>query len=244
MRLAPKNRRLTCVWSSQTALSVIPTFHHLLFIALPLALVATAVTRRGGDERTRAFGALRFSAAVAKLVFLVLPLWQLGALVARGGPHNLSTSISVAVLLALPMCLGFALSALTDAVGGLGLLLGFSWRITALERPAPLWRTTLVAVVLGLAALFALCGSFGHGVAVLKALVSPPQTTIAIWFQEARVWSNFHFLTLAAALLTFFGVPRTMDVLQGPWRPWKAIVCLGGFAAAAAVLWTRYTYLS
>jgi hypothetical protein len=214
--------------------------HHLVFVLLPLTLVAAAVLRRGTDPRMQAMGALRFSAGFAKLVLLALPLWELAELVLRGGPENLSASMAVICLLALMMSLAFGWSMLGDVAAGLRGLLGFPIPETPRPGRKRLWLESAVFLGAALPALLLLGGSLEHALAVLKALFASPVPTIAIWFQETRAWSNFHLVTLVAALAVFFGVPRTEDFLR-EWQPWRAVGCLAGFAAAAAMLWTRFT---
>ncbi|MBL9131823.1 MAG: hypothetical protein JNG86_11520 [Verrucomicrobiaceae bacterium] len=216
--------------------------HHLVFMLLPLALVVATVMRRPGDPRAQAMGALRFSAGFAKLVLLALPAWEVAALVVRGGQENLSASMAVICVVALMISLAFVWGTLRDFWAGLGGLLGFESRVKVLEARPGLFRESLLFLGLALVALVVLCGSVEHALTILKALGSSPVPTIAIWFQETRAWSNFHLVTLVAALAVFFGVPRTEDFLR-EWRPWKAVLCLAGFAAASAMLWTRFADL-
>lgn len=214
--------------------------HQLVFVLLPLALALVVVLRRSVDARHQATGALRFSTGFAKLVLLALPLWEIGTLVVRGGADNLTSGIALACLVALTMSVAFAWSSLVDLWAGMRGLFGIPGRIAVLEAKHGRVKRIVVFFALALVALVVLCGSLEHALAILKSLFSSPRPTIAIWFQESRVWSNFHLLTLVAALALFFGVPRTEDVLR-EWRPWKAVLCLVAFAAASAMLWTRFT---
>ncbi|MDP1589121.1 MAG: hypothetical protein Q8M07_15325, partial [Prosthecobacter sp.] len=72
----------------------------------------------------------------------------------------------------------------------------------------------------------------------LRALFTPPVKTIATVFQEARGWSDYHTVTMVAALACFLGLPYSRDFLRTP-AFWKGAICLGVFFFAMAMLWTR-----
>lgn len=219
------------------------SLHHLLFVLLPLALAATAALKRPRDVRVQTLGALRFCVSVVKVVLLVIPLARLGMLVLAAGPEDLSCSVAWVCVVAVTMALAFATSALGDAVAGLCGLFGIERRMALLERCFGHWRLLPVFLVASFPAMLLLGGTLDEVGRLIRTLVTSRTPTIAIWFNEARVWSNFHVVTLAGALAAFFGMPRSADFLR-EWKPWKSRLCLAGFAVAAAVLWTRYTPMS
>ncbi len=216
------------------------SLHHLLFVLLPLALAASAALKRPCDIREQTRGALRFCVSVVKVVLLVIPLAQLGMLVLNAGSADLSNSVAWVCVVAVTMSLAFASSALVDAVVGLRGLFGIESRLAILERRVARSRRLAAFLAASFPAMLLLGGTVDEVGHLVKTLVTSRQPTIAIWFNEARVWSNFHVVTLIGALAAFFGMPRSDDFLR-EWKPWKNKLCLTGFAVAAAVLWTRYT---
>ena len=216
------------------------SLHHLLFVLLPLALAASAALKRPCDIREQTRGALRFCVSVVKVVLLVIPLAQLGMLVLNAGSADLSNSVAWVCVVAVTMSLAFASSALVDALVGLRGLFGIGTRMALLERRVARPRKLAICLLISFPVMLLLGGTISAVGHLVQTLVKSRQPTIAIWFNEARVWSNFHVVTLIGALAAFFGMPRSDDFLR-EWKPWKSKLCLTGFAVAAAVLWTRYT---
>jgi hypothetical protein len=77
----------------------------------------------------------------------------------------------------------------------------------------------------------------------LKALFAPMPRSIATVLQESRVLTDFHVVTMVAALACLLGLPFSRDFLRVP-QPWKAVVCLITFLLATVMLWTRAAPIS
>ena len=77
----------------------------------------------------------------------------------------------------------------------------------------------------------------------LKALFVPPAKTIATAFQQARVWTDFHVITMFAALACLIGLPNSGDFLRER-AAWKGTVCLSIFLLAMAMLWAHASPMS
>jgi hypothetical protein len=219
---------------------VFPTTHHLLFVLLPLALAARMVLKPRPATLDVAQGVLRFCLGFGKWVLLFDPLWNLAWMVLRGGPDSLTTGVAWMGFLALMMALHFLLTAAGDLTAGLCGIFGiklaeemevmFTMRSLTQEK---ITRHLLMLIVL------AVIGVQAHGSWLpLKALFVPLPRSLASVFQEARVWSDYHTVTMVAALACFFGLPYSRDFLRTP-AFWKGAICLGVFFLAMAMLWTH-----
>lgn len=189
-------------------------------------------------------GVLRFSLGFAKWALLVSPLWHLSSMISAGGPGSLSTSVVWVGFLARLLGLHFICTAVEDAVAGLGGMFGFKvtdkvQEALALRRltQGRFFRWLAALVVLALLSLL-LQAEPGDAWSQVKTMFIPtPRTAITV-FQECRVWTDFHAVTMFAALACFIGLPCSRDFLRVP-APWKAVVCLLTFLLAVAMLWTH-----
>lgn len=222
-----------------------PTVHHLLFVLLPVALAARAVIKPKPDVLDVAQGGMRFSLGFAKWALLVSPLWHLSSMVLRGGVESLSAGVAWMGFLALLMSLYFAFTATGDVIAGLGDLLGFKVA-DAMQEIFMLRKFTKGKFVRLLAMLnvLAVIAMLTQGAwRPLKALFVPAPHSISTVFQEARVLTDFHVVTLLAALASFIALPYSRDFLR-TLLPWKAALCLVAFFLAAVMLWTRVAPIS
>ncbi|WP_449067009.1 hypothetical protein [Prosthecobacter sp.] len=217
---------------------------------LPLALAVRWAIKPRPDTLQVAQGILRFCAGFAKAALLVIPLWHLSSMILRGGAESLTVGVAWIGLLALMLGLHFVCTSAGDLVAGLGGMLG--WKVSdEVQEIFTLRRFTRGKHIrlLPFLAILALFGmllqtlspteSWGH----LKALFVAPPKTIATAFQEARVWSDYHVVTMLGALACFIGVPHSRDFLRVP-APWKAVFCLVFFVLAVAIQWTRNAPMS
>lgn len=193
---------------------------------------------------------MRFCLGIGKWMLLVLPLWRLQAMILRGGPESLDGGVAWMGFLALLLALHFICTAAGDITAGLGGMLGFKVadklqetlslrRLTGGSWPRLLGLLAVMSVLAMLLQTTAPADAWLH----LTALFSPPPRTIATVFQQARVWTDFHVITMVAALACLLGLPHSRDFLRVA-APWKGTVCLGVFALAAAMLWTHAAPMS
>lgn len=223
-----------------------PPLHLALFVLLPLVLAARLLVPPRPALLEVTHGVLRFCLGFAKTSLLVLPLWHLSALVVRGGPASLSVGVAWMGLLALMLSQFFLLTSLADWLAGLGGMLGL--RVPeALQETLNLRRFTgggklmyVLPLMLGLAVLSLVLQTLpaGDTWSHVQALYAAPPRSVASAFQEARVWSDYHVITLLAGLACFLALPHSRDFLRQPER-WKAVLCLSLFALAIALYWTR-----
>lgn len=230
---------------SPSAYVVFPTTHHLLFVLLPLALAARMALKPRPAILDVAQGVMRFCLGFGKWVLLVGPLWHLSSMVMLGGTDSLSTGVAWMGFLARLLSLHFAFTSAGDLITGLGGMLGFKIEDKVQSLIDLRWFThgkllrllplLILLTVLSLSADAAsLSGAWLH----LRALFTPPVKTIATVFQEARVWSDYHTITMVAALACFLGLPYSREFLRTP-AFWKGAICLGVFFFAMAMLWTH-----
>lgn len=227
------------------AFLVFPTVHHLLFVLLPAALAARAFIQPKLDVLDVAQGVMRFCLGFAKWVLLVSPLWSLSSMVLRGGVESLSAGVAWMGFLALMTGLHFLFTGTGDVIAGLGGLFGFKVADAAQEI-LTLRRFTQGRLPHLLAGLIVLTISVTLAQGTwqpLKALFAPAPRSIATVFQEARVLTDFHVVTLLAALASFIALPHSRDFLRTP-LPWKAALCLPAFFLAMVMLWTRVAPIS
>lgn len=226
------------------------SLHYLLFVLLPVALAVRLCIRPRPATLVVAHGVMRFCLGFAKWVLLVDPLWHLAAMVFRGGPESLSGSVAWMGFLGLLLSLHFAFTAVGDLLAGLGGLFGF--KVPEPVQEALTWRRftqgkwlRLIALLVALTILGVLLqtASLGDAWLHLQALFVAPPRTVATLFQQARVWTDFHALTMAAALACLIGLPHSRDFLREP-APWKATFCFLLFTLAAAMLWTHAAPMS
>jgi hypothetical protein len=226
------------------------SLHHLLFVLLPLALAVRAAVRPRPAAVDAAQGVMRFCLGVGKWVLLVDPLWHLSAIVLRGGPESLSISVAWMGFLSLLLSLHFIFTASGDLIAGLGGMLGFkvgnAWQeALTLRRFTQRKMLRLIALLVGITVLgmllqsLSLTGTWLH----LKALFVPPAKTIATVFQQARVWTDFHVITMFAAFASLIRLPHSCDFLREP-AGWKGAICLTVFLLAVAMLWTHASPMS
>lgn len=225
--------------------TVLVSLHHLLFVLLPLALAARHIIRPRPDTLAMSHGVTRFCLGVGKWVLLVDPLWHLADMTFRGGPESLGTSVAWMGFLGLLLSLHFAATAAGDTLAGLGGMFGFpvsdlvqeTLSLRRFTQGKWLRLTALLLAATVLAALL-LTASFNDTWLHLKALFSPPARTASSVLQQARVRTDFHVLTIVAALASLVALPHSRDFLREP-APWKATLCILIFTLAAAMLWTH-----
>lgn len=226
------------------------SLHHVLFLLLPVALAARMVIKPRPATLDVAQGVMRFCLGFGKWVLLVDPLWHLAAMVLLGGPDSLSKSVAWMGFLALLLSLHFVLTAAGDLLAGLGGMLGFAVP-DKIQAALTLQRLTqgkflrLLGVLLVMTVLGVLLQtlSLGDTWLHLEALFAPPARTIATVFQQARVWTDYHAVTLFAALACLLGLPYSRDFLRVP-APWKGTICLSVFLLAVVMLWTHTVPMS
>lgn len=229
---------------------VLISFHHLLFVLLPLVLVARLCSKPSPPVLEVAAGVMRFCLGVGKWVLLVDPLWHLATIVFRGGPESLRSSVAWMGFLGLLLSLHFACTAVGDVIAGLGGMFGFkvgeqvqeALTLRRFTQGKWLWLIALLLTATVIAALLK-TGSFGDTWLHLKALFAPPRPTVPALIQQARVRTDFHVLTIVAAMACLIGLPHSRDFLREP-APWKGTVCLLTFLFAVAMLWTHAAPMS
>jgi hypothetical protein len=224
---------------------VFPTTHHLLFVLLPLAMAARLAIRPRPATLDVAQGVMRFCLGFSKCVLLFDPLWHLAGMVLSGGADSLSGGVAWMGFLALMLALHFLLTAAGDLTLGLCGMFGIklaekvedTFEMRAITR-GKITRHLLLLVILAAA------GTLAHGTWLpLKALFAPMPRSIATVLQESRVLTDFHVVTMVAALACLLGLPFSRDFLRVP-QPWKAVVCLITFLLATVMLWTRAAPIS
>ena len=214
------------------------SLHHALFVALPILLAGAVVLRRGGDAVTRAQASMRLCLGVSKWVLLVVPLWRIAMLVLENGPQNVSCGAAWAGLLSVSVCLGLLFTSAGDVSAGLGGWLGVPTP-PLFEKALTVKRKSLALLVLAsILVMLAVTRSPVQTALFLKALIVPPVRSYAVLFQEMRVWTDLHILTLAAGAAVFFLAPPSASFLT-IWRPWKGWWCLGVLVLAVVMLWTQ-----
>ncbi len=229
---------------------VLISLHHLLFVLLPAALAVRYYVKPRPVTLDVAQGVLRFCLGIGKWVLLVDPLWHLATIVFRGGPESLGTSVAWMGFLGLLLSLHFACTAAGDLIAGLGGMFGFKVA-EQVQEALTLRRFTqgkwvrLIVLLLAVTVIGALLqtASFSDTWLHLKALFAPPPQTTATLLQQARVRTDFHVLTIVAALSCLIGLPHSRDFLREP-APWKATICLLTFIFAVAMLWTHAAPMS
>jgi hypothetical protein len=224
---------------------VLPSIHHLLFVLLPLALAARLAIRPRPATLDVAQGVMRFCLGFGKWVLLFDPLWHLSGLVLRGGADSLSGSVAWMGFLALMLALRFLLTAVGDLTAGLCGMFGIkpAEKMEAMFMLQGITQGKLMRHLL-LLVMLAVIGTLAHGAWLpLKALFAPAPRSIATVFQESRVITDFHVITMIAALACLISLPWSRDFLRTP-QPWKAVICLLTFLLAAMMLWTRVSPIS
>ena len=166
---------------------VLPAF---LFILLPLLLVLRKVVLRGGDVIAEAHAALRFCLGIAKLLLLVMPLSEIALLVLRSGAVN--ASLGTAWLGLLSIFIGIALlgTAAADVSAGLAGLFGLRSAPATESPPMPAKKKAALLLAMSLGLMLAVTASLAEFGSFLKGLFVAPPKTIAVLFQNARVWTN------------------------------------------------------
>lgn len=218
--------------------------HSLIFVCLPLAWGARLLLGPPLELQSAVRGAMRFCLGFGKWMLLVAPLWHLTAMVGAAAPESLSKGVLWLGLLARMLCLHFAFTGLADVLAGLRDLFGI--QEAEATRPMPLRRCFTEGSLLrwvGVLFFLSLCGQLIQAGAdgfwqQTKALFLPVARTATSGFLEACVWTDFHVLTLIAALASFAGMPHSRDFVRTP-AVWKAVLCLLVFAWAAAMFWTH-----
>ena len=229
---------------------VLISLHHLLFVLLPVAWTARFYVKPRLATLDVAQGVMRFCLGFGKWVLLVDPLWHLATMVFRGGPESLGTSVAWMGFLGLLLSLYFAFTATGDVIAGLGGMFGFrvaepvQEALTLRRFTQGKWlRLIILLLVVTVIGALVQTASFGDTWLHLKALFAPPPRTTATLLQQVRVRTDFHVLTIAAALVCLIGLPHSRDFLREP-APWKATICLLTFAFAVAMLWTHVAPMS
>ncbi|MFN0076593.1 MAG: hypothetical protein ACKVY0_08975 [Prosthecobacter sp.] len=226
------------------------SLHHVLFLLLPIALTARMVIKPRPVALDVAQGVMRFCLGFGKWVLLVDPLWHLSTIVLRGGPDSLSTSVAWMGFLALLLSLHFFFTAAGDLLAGLGGMLGFAvpdkiQDALTLQRltQGKLIRLLVVLLVMTVLGVLLQTLSLGDTWLHLEAMFASPARTIATVFQQARVWTDYHAVTMFAALACLIGLPHSRDFLRVP-APWKGTICLSVFLLAVVMLWTHAAPMS
>lgn len=226
------------------------SLHHLLFVLLPVALTARLYVKPRPATLDVAQGVMRFCLGFGKWVLLVDPLWHLAMVVFRGGPESLGTSVAWMGFLGLLLSLHFACTAAGDVLAGLGGMFGFKVSeqvqeaLTLRRFTQGKWlRLIVLLLVVTVIGVLVQTASFGDTWLHLKALYSPPTRTIPTLIQLARVRTDFHVLTIFAAMICLIGLPHSRDFLREP-APWKGTICLLTFIFAVAMLWTHAAPMS
>lgn len=217
---------------------------------LPLALAARMIIKPRPAIVDVAQGVMRFCLGFGKWVLLVDPLWHLSAMVLRGGPESLNVSVARMGFFALLLSLFFIATAMGDLITGLGGMLGFrvsekvqqAFTLRTFTSGKPL-RLLVILLVLTLLGVLLQTLSVNDTWLHLKALFIPPAKTIAAAFQDARVWTDYHAITMFAALTCLIGLPHSRDFLKTA-APWKGTICLSVFMLALAMLWTQAAPMS
>ncbi len=229
---------------------VLISLHHLLFVLLPVALTVRLYVKPRPATTDVANGITRFCLGIGKWVLLVDPLWHLATMTFRGGPESLGTSVAWMGFLGLLLSLHFACTAAGDVIAGLGGMFGFKvaepvQEVLTLRRFTRGNWLRLIVLLLAITVIGALVqtASFGDTWLHLKALFATPTRTIPTLIQQARVRTDFHVLTIFAALVCLIGLPHSRDFLREP-APWKATICLLIFTFAVAMLWTHAAPMS
>ena len=218
------------------------SLHHLLFVLLPVALTVRLYIKPRPATTDVANGITRFCLGVGKWVLLVDPLWHLATMTFRGGPESLGTSVAWMGFLGLLLSLHFAFTSAGDVIAGLGGMFGFKVA-EPVQEALMLRRFTrgnwlrLIVLLLVITVIGALVqtGSVGDTWLHLKALFAPPTRTIPTLIQQVRVRTDFHVLTIFAALVCLIGLPHSRDFLREP-APWKATISILIFTFAVAML--------
>lgn len=212
---------------------------------LPLVLAARLAIKPRPAILPVAQGVMRFCLGFAKTALLVLPLWHLSSIVLGGAPEGLSTGVAWLSLLARMLALHFAFTGLGDLIAGLGGMLGVqipdaTQEVFTLRRLTHGSYLRLLLLLLVLALLSMLLQTLAPAAvwAHLKALFVTSPRTIASVFQEARVWTDYHVVTMLGGLACLIGIPHSKDFLRAA-APWKGVICLCFFALAVAIQWTR-----
>ncbi|MFZ2281367.1 MAG: hypothetical protein WAW39_26445 [Prosthecobacter sp.] len=226
------------------------SLHHLLFVLLPVAMAVRLYVKPRPAAHDVANGIARFCLGIGKWVLLVDPLWHLATMTFRGGPESLGTSVAWMGFLGLLLSLHFACTAAGDVIAGLGGMFGFKvaepvQEVLTLRRFTQGNWLRLIVLLLVITVIGALVqtASLGDTWLHLKALFAPPTRTIPTLIQQARVRTDFHVLTIFAALVCLIGLPHSRDFLREP-APWKATICLLIFTFAVAMLWTHAAPMS
>lgn len=235
---------------SPLALIVFPTAHQLLFVLLPLALAARMAVKPKPALLPMAQGAMSFCLGFGKFALLVSPLWHLSSIVSASGPESLGKGIVWMGFLSRLLSLHFTCTGIEDLVNGLGGLFGFKIAGKAQDALLTWRRVTQGKFVRWLAVLviLALCVHLLQATPVdvwlqMKAMFASPPRTVTSVLQEACVWTDFHVLTMLAALACFLGLPYSREFLRVP-AVWKAVVCFLTFLLAVAMLWTHVAPMS
>jgi len=191
-----------------------------------------------------AAGVMRFSLGHAKWVLLVLPLMHLSQMIWRSDSQCWSTAVAWVGLLVGVLTLYFCVTGTADFVASFWLMLG-SKTTDGTANTGPLerliHRSTPQLLIRVLPAAFltlVLATGLERLPDFLHSLISTRTKTAFTVFQEARVLSDFHVVTIVAALACLIGLPRSHVFLRQPQR-WKAVICLCLLVLSIAVLWTR-----
>jgi hypothetical protein len=224
---------------------VLISFHHFLFVLLPVALAVRMVIQPRPAVLDVAQDVMRFCLGLGKWVLLFEPLAHLASLVLRGGADSLSASVAWMGFLSLMLALHFLVTAAGDLTSGFcgmfGIRLAEEMEVMFTMRSLNQGKITRHLLLL---IILTALGTLAHGSWLpLKALFAPAPRSIATVFQEARVWTDFNVVTMLAALACCIGLPYSRDFLRVP-APWKAAVCISVFFLAVLMLWTRVAPMS
>lgn len=215
-----------------------------MFVLLPLALVARMLMGALWESPSAVSGGMRLSIGFGKWVLLVSPLGHLAEMVAAAASDSLSCGVVWLGLLARLLCLHFAVTGFADVLCGIRDLFGSKGSDAACrlpflrdltERKMLHWVAVLLLLALGGQLIQA--GGIGFWQQTKALFMSAPRTAASA-FLEAWVWTDFHVLTLVAALASFAALPPARLLVRTP-TVWKAVGCLLLWLFAAAMFWTH-----
>lgn len=235
--------RLTDREASPSAYTVFPAVLQLLLF-LPVVLAGLWLVCPRPDTKIAAAGAMRFGLGYAKWVLLSLTLFDLSQMVWRSEPQCWSVAVAWSGLIAGIMACHFFVTGLADVTSGALRFLGvepgegsgIAQRVVRFADAGA--SRALLRILTATLLVFAMAAGLQGSLQYLRSLVSgAPSSAIGV-FQSARVLSNFHVITMIAALFCAIRLPRTDDFLRQPLR-WKGNICLSLLALSVVMLWTR-----
>lgn len=224
--------------------SVFPAALQLLLLLMPVMLATRMAIKPRPAALDEATGVLRFSLGHAKWVLLTLPLMHLSQMIWHSDSQCWSPVVAWVGLLAGVMTFYFGVTGTADLLAGCQFML----RSKTMDRTAKtallnrfIDRSTpglLLRVIPAALLTLVLATGVDRLAPYLHSLISTRTKMAVTVFQEARVLSDIHVVTMIAALACLIGLPRSDVFLRQPQR-WKAVICLCLLGLSIAMLWTR-----